>query len=65
MSAIRRIRTSSKGIKQFGAWMTRMKIQSFLKNTRCSNNLSDEYFALQAKKEEIVEQKFYCFLGMF
>jgi len=55
MSAIRRIRTSGKGIKQFGAWMRRMKIQSFLKNTRCSNNLSDEYFALQAKKEEIVE----------
>jgi len=50
MSAIRRIRTSGKGIKQFGAWMTRMKIQSFLKNTRCSNNLSDEYFVLQAKK---------------
>ena len=52
MSAIRRIRTSGKGIKQFGAWMTRMKIQSFLKNTRCSNNLSDEYFALQAKKKK-------------
>jgi len=65
MSAIRRIRTSGKGIKQFGAWMTRMKIQSFLKNTRCSNNLSDEYFALQAKKEEIVEQYFYCFFGIF
>ena len=65
MSAIRRIRTGGKGIKQFGAWMTRMKIQSFLKNTRCPNNLSDEYFALQAKKEEIVEQYFYCFLGIF
>ena len=51
----RRIRTSRKGIKQYGAWIRCMKIQSFLKNTRCSNNLSDEYFALQAKKEEIVE----------
>ena len=55
MKAIRRIRTSGKGIKQCWAWMTHMKIQSFLKNTRCSNNLSDEYFALQAKKDEIVE----------
>ena len=52
MLAIRRIRTSGKGIKLFGAWMTRMKIQSFLKNTRCSNNLSDEDFVLQAKKKK-------------
>ena len=54
MSAIRRIRTSGKGIKQFGAWMTRMKIKSFLKNTRCSNNLSDEDLVLriQAKMKK-------------
>jgi len=52
MSAKRRIRTSSKGIKQFGAWRIRMKIQSFLKNTRCSNNLSGEDFVLQAKKKK-------------
>ena len=50
--AKRRIRTSRKGIKQYGAWMRCMKIQSFLKNTRCSNDLSGEDFVLQAKKKK-------------
>ena len=50
--AKRRIRTSRKGIKQYGAWIRCMKIQSFLKNTRCSNNLSGEDFVLQAKKKK-------------
>ena len=50
--AKRRIRTSRKGIKQYGAWIRCMKIQSFLKNTRCSNTLSGEDFVLQAKKKK-------------
>ena len=50
--AKRRIRTSRKGIKQYGAWIRCMKIQSFLKDTRCSNNLSGEDFVLQAKKKK-------------
>ena len=50
--AKRRIRTSRKGIKQYGAWIRCMKIQSFLKDTKCSNNLSGEEIVLQAKKKQ-------------